>query len=339
MGFIDEIRDRLEGMDAASRRRAIEELREIVYEDAYRQSRPTVANTVACPRCGSVTVVRKGHDRDGVQRWLCRDCRRTFRDASDTIISRSKLRPAVWMRYLECFVDRLPLRECAARCHVSLRTSWLMRMRLIESIRRHLPRFLAGAGCCVQLDETYLRESFKGNHTRGDFRLPRPARHRGTPASKRGLSRGQICVMSGVADDGSAFLIMSGRGMLSRSRAVASLDGRVMRGAFAVTDQSTAYPGAMKELGVTLKQTDADHHAINRVNTLHSLFDGFMVGFRGVSTKRLDEYLAWFLWWRTFDRDRADVAVRQINVTPCDNTVRDWAHVLPPYMDYWGMAS
>lgn len=61
-----------------------------------------------------------------------------------------------------------------------------------------------------------------------------------------------------------------------------------------------------------------------------------MACFRGVSTKRLNEYLTWFLWNRTFRQNRAGVSARQVNVTPCDNTVRDWAHVLPPYMDYWG---
>lgn len=280
-----------------------------------------------------------GHDRDGIQRWLCRDCGRTFRNEPDTIITRSKLKPAVWMLYLECFVDCLPLRECAKRCKVSLRAAWLMRMRLIESLKRHLPRFFAAAGATVQLDETYLRESFKGNHTRGKFRLPRPARHRGTPASKRGLSKEQICVMTGVSDDNSAFLTMSGRGIISKSRAIAALDGRISKGAYAVADQAAAYPGAMETLGVAFTRTKADDHAINRVNTLHSLFDGFMAGFRGVSTKRLGEYLTWFLWRRAFRQDRAGVSARQINATSCDNTVRDWAHVLPPYMDYWGEAA
>lgn len=289
---------------------------------------------MACPSCGNVSVVRKGHDRDGIQRWMCKGCRRTFRNEPDTVITRSKLKP-MWMKYLECFVDCLALRECARRCEVSLRTAWLMRMRLIESIKRHLPKFLARAGASVQLDETYLRENFKGNHARGKFSLPREVHHRGTPASKRGLSREQICVMSGVADDDSAFLIMSGRGVISKARAVAVLDGRLAKGAMAVADQASAYPGAMESLGVALTRTDAKDHAINRVNTLHSQLGGFLMGFKGVSTKRLGEYLTWFLWRRTYRQDRADIIARQVNATKCDNTVRGWAHVEPPYMDYW----
>lgn len=93
-------------------------------------------------------------------------------------------------------------------------------------------------------------------------------------------------------------------------------------GALAVADKATAYPGATETLGVALTRTKADGHAINRVNTLHSLFHGFLTGFRGVSTKRLDEYLAWFLWRRVYVQDREDIAARQVNVTPCDNTVR-----------------
>lgn len=162
MTFIDSIRRQLQAMSAMERQRAISSLRDLIYGDAYAHAmHPVTDDEPACPRCGSLDAVRKGHDRDGAQRWLCKDCHRTFRNEADTIITRSKLRPAVWMRYLDCFVGCLTLRECASRCHISLRTSWLMRMGLIESIRRHLPRFRADAGCAVQLDETYLRESLK----------------------------------------------------------------------------------------------------------------------------------------------------------------------------------
>ena len=40
-----------------------------------------------------------------------------------------------------------------------------MRRRLLKCLERYLPMFVAGAGVSVQLDETYLRESFKGTRT------------------------------------------------------------------------------------------------------------------------------------------------------------------------------
>lgn len=188
MDFIGEIRRQLRAMKPAERDDAVRRFKDVISEERYNAIHAG-DDTHACPDCGSITVVRKGHDRKGVQRWLCKDCRHTFGEHRPTLIGRSKFPVAKWMRYVGCFVDCLPLRVCAQRCHVSLRTAWLMRMRLIECIGRYLPDFKTHTGVSVQLDETYLRESFKGNHKRGKFRLPRPVRHRGTPASKRGLSR------------------------------------------------------------------------------------------------------------------------------------------------------
>ena len=73
-------------------------------------------------------------------------------------------------------------------------------------------------------------------------------------------------MMTGVADDNSAFLTMSGRGPISKNRAIAVLDGRIARGSYAVADQVAAYPGSMGALGVAFIRTKADDHAINQVN-------------------------------------------------------------------------
>lgn len=115
MSFIDSIRRQLQAMNAMERQQAISSLRDLIYEDAYTHTtRPTVNDEAVCPRCGSLDVVRKGHDHDGAQRWLCKDCHRTFRNAVNTIITRSKLKPVVWMRYLECFVDCLCFSKLAS---------------------------------------------------------------------------------------------------------------------------------------------------------------------------------------------------------------------------------
>lgn len=130
MRLADEVRIQLKGMNPVERESAVRELREVIYEDAYE----TIASrddVLACPRCGSIGIVRKGHNPDGSQRWQCRDCRRTFSKTRDTLIGRSKLPVAKWMMYVECFVDCLALRTCASRCEVSLRTAWLMRRRLL----------------------------------------------------------------------------------------------------------------------------------------------------------------------------------------------------------------
>ena len=74
----------------------------------------------SCPRCGSWHVVKKGREPDGSQRYLCRSCTRTFTSRTNKVFATTKLDRATWMRFAECHVDVLPLRECAERCGVSL---------------------------------------------------------------------------------------------------------------------------------------------------------------------------------------------------------------------------
>ena len=289
MRLTDAVRRQLDGMGAMERRQTVSELRQLVYELTYE---PPADDELACPWCGSISYVRKGHDRNKAQRYQCRDCRRTFTAKRDTLIGRSKLPVGKWMLYVECFIDMLPLRECARRCRVSLRTAWLMRVRLITCMEQYLPAFQARAGESVELDETYVRESFTGNHKRGKFKLPRPARHRWKSLKKRGLSKEQICIMTGMADDGGAFATLCGRGVLSVDRALESLSHRISKGSHVVMDDALAYPKVLEALGAEHEATDAKQHRINRVNALHSSLKGFMSGFRGVSTKHLQTYLS-----------------------------------------------
>ena len=59
MRLADEVRIQLKGMNPVERESAVRELREVIYEDAYE----TIASrddVLACPRCGSIGIVRRG---------------------------------------------------------------------------------------------------------------------------------------------------------------------------------------------------------------------------------------------------------------------------------------
>lgn len=198
-------------------------------------------------------------------------------------------------------------------------------------------------GQACELDETYFPESFKGNHSKGSFTLPRKARHRGKQVHKRGLSREQICVMTGISDTNATFFEVSGRGVVSRKRAAEALRHRIGAGAVVATDKATAYIDVLCDLKVASHESydskDRSEGTINRINTVHSLLDSFMARFKGVSTKHLGAYLDWFRWCRTFmatdSRTAESTVARQLANGICATRIRDMFNVLPPYMDYW----
>lgn len=187
--------------------------------------------------------MKKGKAGNGEQRYLCRGCGRTFGMGSERILGASRLPKETWMAYAECFELMLPLRECARRCRVCLKTAYTMRHRLIECLSAYSPSFRIERGCGCELDETYFPESFKGNHAKGSFTMPRPSRHRGKQVHRRGLSRELICVMTGVNDPNETFLEVTGRGALSRGRAMDALRGRIAAGSVVATDRAAAYVG------------------------------------------------------------------------------------------------
>ncbi len=71
------------------------------------------ADPERCPLCRCPEFVRKGHDRDGSQRWLCKGCGRTFGRKTMRVIAQSKLGEDTWVAYVYlsmrkstlCYVD------------------------------------------------------------------------------------------------------------------------------------------------------------------------------------------------------------------------------------------
>ncbi len=202
------------------------------------------------------------------------------------------------MAYAECFVLMFPLRECANRCCVCLKTAFTMRHRFIECLKGYSPEFHVGQGQACELDETFFPESFKGNYSKGSFNLPRKARPRGEQFHKCDFSRERICVIMGIFDTNATFFDVLGRSVVSRNRAEKALRGRIGAGTVVATVKATACINLLHDLKVALHKSyesaDRSEGTISRINTLHSLLDSFAARFKGVSTKHLGAYLDWF---------------------------------------------
>ena len=166
----------------------------------------------ACPRCGGTHLVRKGHDRDGSQRWACRSCGRTLSRKTMGLLGYSKLKEDVWASYVEHACAGGTLRECARACGVCLSTSWFMRMRLCEVMGRALAPFRSGPTVSCQVDGTYLNESLAGNRSRSRVGMPRGSHRCGGDVRERGISNLKVCVLCGANDLGDEFCEVADRG-------------------------------------------------------------------------------------------------------------------------------
>ena len=97
----------------------------------------THAETHSCPHCGGTRIVRKGKT-GGCQRYLCKDCHRTFAEHITGIFHATNVPLQTWLDYADCMVSGLTPSECAKAVGVCKRTSDSMRRRLKACAFKHL---------------------------------------------------------------------------------------------------------------------------------------------------------------------------------------------------------
>lgn len=335
----DIVRQMLREMSADEREEAAEALRAMVAAD---RAASAVRPADRCPRCGCPSVVRRGRDARGRQRWLCRGCRRSFTASTLGPVSWSKLPPEAWEELASCMADAVPLRVVAERCAVSVPTAWFMRMRACEAMAGDLGPFRCGEGIEAQVDGTLVPESLSGGGEA--FEMPRAAHRHGGEAAG-GVSNERVCVLAGENSLGDVFAEVCCRGRATKARVREMLEGRIGDGSVLVTDAHWAYAGVEEALGLS----DAEHvvcrsgdegasEGLGGVNALHSRLKAFLGAMNGVSTRRLPLYLSWFCW---LERQRrrgggARGAARDLGLSGRYRTTRRALFAVPRYdMGYW----
>jgi len=255
----------------------------------------------ACIYCEGSRVVKNGTRKDGTQRYLCRDCGKSFIPSSHSVTSRTRKRLSVWAAYLRCMMDRKTLKESAEECQISVSTAFAWRHKILDALQE-----LAGRVCLdgtVEADETYFNVSYKGNHTKSrDFTMPRPAHKRGNDVHTKGLSSEKVCVPCAVSDRGIAYAKPAKLGKVSSECIKAAFDQVISPGTVLCTDREKAYLALAEQKGPDLVQMDTGccitrkegkTPGIQRVNAYHSALKGFIRRFHGVSTKHLGNYIVW----------------------------------------------
>jgi len=247
-----------------------------------------------CPHCAGERIVRNG-TADGLQRYKCRGCGKTFNALTGTPLARLRHK-GKWLDQTGALADGLTVHRAAERLGVAPSTAFRWRHRFLAVPRGVKPAGLVGV---AEIDETYMLESFKGKKVIG-----RAARKRGGAAAKRGLSREQIPILvardrSGTTTD---YVLTDSR----KGAVMAVLKSLLPTDAVVCTDGGGSIGQAVKDLGLEHHPvvTSKGVHAIGpwhiqNVNSYHGRFKGWMHRFHGVATSYLENYLGWF---RALDR-------------------------------------
>lgn len=253
----------------------------------------------ACPHCQGARVVKNGR-ANGLQRFKCRGCGKTFNALTGTPLARLRMK-SKWLTQAEAIRDGLTIREAAKRLGVNTKTAFLWRHRFLALPKNVRAPALTGI---AEADETCFLRSCKGQRRS----LERQARHRGGKAAKRGLSREQVSVL--VARDRAgetADFILPADDAAHISGALGPL---LAKDTVFCSDAAGAMAAAARMMGVAHRPVKlsagirvvAGVYHIQNVNGYHGRLKDWIRRFKGVATKYLDSYLGWF---RALDRSSA----------------------------------
>lgn len=262
------------------------------------ESRPAAVTVVegrmgeasVCPHCNGGRIIKHG-TANGLQRYRCRDCGKTFCALTGTPLAGLHQR-GKWLDHAAALRDGLTLREVAERLHIAISTAHRWRHRFLVEPKSIQSQSLGGI---AEADETYFLRSHKGQREG----LNRPPRKRGGRASKRGLSVEQVPVL--VVRDragGTADFVLP---LADKKHVSAVLKPLLAQDAVLCTDGSGSLAAAARDIGI-------EHHALNftagirvigpwhiqNVNAYHARLKDWVRRFRGIATRYLDSYLGWF---------------------------------------------
>lgn len=248
---------------------------------------------LGCVHCGSVKVKRNGKYRDR-QRYLCRDCGKSFNDLSNTPISGTRYL-GKWSKYFQMMVEGYSLRS--------------MGFQMLNGI--------------IESDEIFFKEFLKGR--RG---LDRKLKKRGGRDKKRGISNLKIAVVVAQDRNGQVIAQKAGTGRVRAEEIDAVIGCYIDPSSLLCTDTATNYKKfalikALKHEPINLSKegyVKKDIYHLQNVNNYHKRLKGWMNRFQGVATKYLDNYLYWFNFLQQSKKLAEKEQINQMLLSACQNS-------------------
>lgn len=87
---------------------------------------------LSCPTCKSNNYIKSGKEK-GNQRYSCKKCGKHFRSTTGNTIHHLHLKPKI-QEYINCMNEGLSLRKTAKKCDISLRTAFRWRHRFLSAM-------------------------------------------------------------------------------------------------------------------------------------------------------------------------------------------------------------
>lgn len=259
-----------------------------------------------CPHCKSQRIIRHGRTAKNRQRYMCKDCHKTFTPVTHNFFRSSRLTYKQWLTFFECEMTGCSLRETAYQTGLSVTSCFYLRHKLYTALQEAQADKLSGD---VQLDTTFLDMDLKGLKD-----MPKPVRgsKRNPPVKVLFDKDPHICITTAVDENKNILYVISGYGGESTDKYEKHID-RYDPDCTIISDEHVtiarfAKRNHLKTAPLTEKRHKRkDGRHISDVNSLHSDLKNLIRNKRGISIRHLQGYLNWLVFTRKAVKEKRGV--------------------------------
>lgn len=255
---------------------------------------------ICCPRCNQSNIAKDGLYK-GRQKYECKECGKKFNALTNTPFHHTRLTYNQIEVEYQCLVEQLSIRKTASKVHISTRTAFTNRFKIISCLKSFIEKIkLSGE---MELDEYYLSINLKGTKAEN---MPRASKKRNNTKGnkKRGISNHKVCIVSGVDENDNTYFKLAGTGSVTSDMIEDTIATKISNPKRIKVDCKSSYEKIAKDNNWNLIQIKSQGYAdkygnnLANINSLHSELTNFLSKFHGVSTKHLQEYLDWFVFYK-----------------------------------------
>ena len=112
-----------------------------------------------CSHCQSTYFIKHGKTNNK-QRYLCKDCQRTFSATTNTTLYHSRKPFDYWRKFIELMFTSTSLRDCSNQLNINLKTAFSWRHKLLNALKTITETVKLKD--CIEMRKIFIRENNKG---------------------------------------------------------------------------------------------------------------------------------------------------------------------------------
>jgi transposase-like protein len=273
-----------------------------------------------CPRCRCEYVTKAGV-HNGRQVYKCKNCKYQFRETAKSLVYYSH-KYYLLVDYIKCMLEGKSLRACAREVCISLPTSFRWRHKILSAIQG-LEGGINFSGI-TEADELLLQYSEKGR------------RYKTLEEKEQAMKtvHPNVAVLVMTDREGNLLFKHTGENKVQNSQIKEELKRRVSENNLICFKPNDEFKQAVmespsKKVIVRRKTKGLAIYSVNVAEKKITNFLVWMMRFRGVATKYLQNYLMWFVVMNKYLKDTVESDIgRLLNLSSHDR----WA-----WERYWSL--